>query len=222
MPRCCQFSEDRLEPGAGLMARAVPISPPSRRATDKLGDTARVEHWRHTPRARDTRRFFNNLRLDHDQIDIRQFFENTLVEGRLEALPQMAAARTPEHDVSDPVFPGKSDESLGHVLVFERDDQAPHFLGGLQSVGDMTLGRRIDANGGFLGGADIDGIPLRIKLCREPSRFAQESPRIGPKAADSHHDLSQSTDCLFRFRRCFFAAGRESWPSLPVSFPADE
>ena len=36
MPRCCQFSEDRKEPSAGR----------SRRATDKLGDTARAENWR--------------------------------------------------------------------------------------------------------------------------------------------------------------------------------
>ena len=33
MPRCCQFSEDRKEPSAGLMI------PP-----DKLGDTARAEN----------------------------------------------------------------------------------------------------------------------------------------------------------------------------------
>ena len=37
MPRCCQFSEDRKEPSAGR----------SRSATDKLGDTARAENWRH-------------------------------------------------------------------------------------------------------------------------------------------------------------------------------
>ena len=36
MPRCCQFSEDRKEPGAGR----------SRSATDKLGDIARAENWR--------------------------------------------------------------------------------------------------------------------------------------------------------------------------------
>ena len=46
MPRCCQFSEDRQEPSAGLMGLRGPHLPASRSATDKLGDTARSEKWR--------------------------------------------------------------------------------------------------------------------------------------------------------------------------------
>ena len=46
MPRCCQFSEDRKEPSAGLMGLRGPHLPASRSATDKLGDTARAEKWR--------------------------------------------------------------------------------------------------------------------------------------------------------------------------------
>ena len=46
MPRCCQFSEDRKEPSAGLMGLRGPHLPASRGATDKLGDTARAENWR--------------------------------------------------------------------------------------------------------------------------------------------------------------------------------
>ena len=45
-PRCCQFSEDRQEPSAGLMGLRGPHLPASRSATDKLGDTARAEKWR--------------------------------------------------------------------------------------------------------------------------------------------------------------------------------
>ena len=51
MPRCCQFSEDRKEPSAGLMGLRGPHLPASRSATDKLGDTARAENWRN-PEAR--------------------------------------------------------------------------------------------------------------------------------------------------------------------------
>ena len=47
MPRCCQFSEDRKEPSADLMGLRGPHLPASRSATDKLGDTARAEKWRH-------------------------------------------------------------------------------------------------------------------------------------------------------------------------------
>jgi hypothetical protein len=46
MPRCRQFSEDRKEPGVGLMGCGVPISPQCRSATDELGDVARAENWR--------------------------------------------------------------------------------------------------------------------------------------------------------------------------------
>ena len=46
MPRCCQLSEDRQEPSAGLMGLRGPHLPASRSATDKLGDTARSEKWR--------------------------------------------------------------------------------------------------------------------------------------------------------------------------------
>ena len=44
MPRCCQFSEDRKEPSAGLMGVRGPHLPASRSAPDKLGDTARAEN----------------------------------------------------------------------------------------------------------------------------------------------------------------------------------
>ena len=44
MPRCCQFSEDRKEPSAGLMGLRGPHLPASRSAPDKLGDTARAEN----------------------------------------------------------------------------------------------------------------------------------------------------------------------------------
>ena len=60
MPRCCQFSEDRKEPSAGLMGLRGPHLPASRGATDKLGDTARAENWRN-PEGADMRGFFNSL-----------------------------------------------------------------------------------------------------------------------------------------------------------------
>ena len=46
MSRCCQFSEDRKKPSAGLMGLRGPHLPASGSATDKLGDIARAENWR--------------------------------------------------------------------------------------------------------------------------------------------------------------------------------
>jgi hypothetical protein len=65
MPRCCQFSEDRKEPSAGLMGCGVPISPQSRSATDKLGDTARAENWRNPGGKKGSHPFLGASSLGH-------------------------------------------------------------------------------------------------------------------------------------------------------------
>ena len=65
MPRCCQFSEDRKEPSAGLMGCGVPISPQSRGATDQLGDIARAENWRNLGGTKGSHPFLGVSSLGH-------------------------------------------------------------------------------------------------------------------------------------------------------------
>ena len=65
MPRCCQFSEDRKEPSAGLMGLRGPHLPASRSATDKLGDTARSEKWRNPGGKKGSHPFLGANSLGH-------------------------------------------------------------------------------------------------------------------------------------------------------------
>ena len=65
MPRCCQFSEDRKEPSAGLMGLRGPHLPASRSATDKLGDTARAENWRNPGGKKGSHPFLGANSLGH-------------------------------------------------------------------------------------------------------------------------------------------------------------
>ena len=65
MPRCCQFSEDRKEPSAGLMGLRGSHLPASRSATDKLGDTARSEKWRHPGGKKGSHPFLGANSLGH-------------------------------------------------------------------------------------------------------------------------------------------------------------
>ena len=65
MPRCCQFSEDRKEPSAGLMGLRGPHLPASRSATDKLGDTARAEKWRNPGGKKGSHPFLGANSLGH-------------------------------------------------------------------------------------------------------------------------------------------------------------
>ena len=111
-------------------------------------------------------------------------------------MQQVAVTRTTQDDVRNSIFPGKSDEGAGYVLVFERDDQAAHLLGCFQRIGDMTLRGGIDANCGFLGCADVNRVPLRVELCSQARRLTQKAARVGAKAAYRHHDLPQSADTL--------------------------
>ena len=65
MPRCCQFSEDRQEPSAGLMGLRGPHLPASRSATDKLGDTARTEKRRNPGGKKGSHPFLGANSLGH-------------------------------------------------------------------------------------------------------------------------------------------------------------
>jgi hypothetical protein len=53
------------EPSAGLMGCGVPISPQSRSATDKLGDTARAENWRNLGGKKGSHPFLGASSLGH-------------------------------------------------------------------------------------------------------------------------------------------------------------
>src|SRR5262245_47407863 len=119
---------------------------------------------------RGMRGFFNSL-LGEDEIDFGQLFEDTLVNRWLEPVEETAVTRAPKNDVRDSVLPRKGDKSTGDVFVFEGDNEATHFLCRFQSVGDMTLSRRVDTNGRFSRRPDVDSVPLRVQLGSEARRL---------------------------------------------------
>ena len=94
MPRCCQFSEDRKEPSAGLMGLRGPHLPASRGATEKLGDTGRAENWRNCPKGATRAGFQQSPRRPQAARVMRYLVKARIKPGREKKLLQAVAQGT--------------------------------------------------------------------------------------------------------------------------------